>query len=79
MYCTDTVNGFSPLYMSVIRADLPCVRVLIEHTRQQADIDMEDRAGRTPLIAALLSIVNNLRLVEHCWQCRSNETVNIIF
>ena len=54
-------NKFSPLYMSVIRGDLNCVNMLLSHLPKQSDIDNEDTAGRTPLIAALLSIINNLK------------------
>ena len=54
-------NGFSPLYMSVIRGDLDSVNLLISRLPKQSDIDNEDSAGRTPLIAALLTIINNLK------------------
>ncbi len=54
-------NKFTPLYMSVIRGDLKCVNLLIENLPRQSDVDQVDTADRTPLIAALLSIVNNLK------------------
>ncbi len=54
-------NKFSPLYMAVIRGDLKCMNLLLNCLPKQSDVDNEDTAGRTPLIAALLMIVNNLK------------------
>ncbi len=54
-------NKFSPLYMSVIRGDLLCVNLLLSVLPRQRDVDNEDTSGRTPLIAALLTIVNTLK------------------
>ena len=52
-------NNFTPLYMAVIRCDLRCVRYLLNCP--QIDINAQDDTGRTPLIAALITITNNFR------------------
>lgn len=56
--CKD-VNGFTPVYMSAIRSDLDCMNLLL--TAEGLQVDAYDEAGRTPLIAALITIMNNLR------------------
>ena len=51
-------NCFSPLYMSTIRGDLNCVKLLLQH--RSINVNVQDSSGRTPLIAALITIISSL-------------------
>ena len=53
------INGFTSLYMSAIRGDIQCMKLLLQSPN--TEVDACDNAGRTPLIAALITIMNNLR------------------
>ena len=53
------VNGFTPLYMASIRGDLHCLNLILQ--QEDVEVDATDEAGRTSLIAALITIMNNLR------------------
>ncbi len=46
--------------MSCIRGDLNCVHALLR-LGPIVEVDARDSAGRTPLIAALITIMNNLK------------------
>ena len=53
-------NGFTALYMAVIRGDLLSVSLLIQKL-PQLDVNIPDNMGRTPLVSALISITNNFK------------------
>ena len=55
---TDS-NGFTPLYTAVIGGNLTCVKILLN--APLVDTNVKDGAGRTALIAALITITTNFR------------------
>ncbi|CAD5117915.1 unnamed protein product [Dimorphilus gyrociliatus] len=50
---SDRTNEFTPLYMCSIKADYEGVKILLDHG---AVVDKKDSAGRTPLMATLITI-----------------------
>lgn len=50
---SDRTNEFTPLYMCSIKADYEGVKILLDN---HASVDKKDSAGRTPLMATLITI-----------------------